>query len=1243
MSLTKEQKDAIWLRGKNILLAAGAGSGKTKVLIDRIISLVLNEEASVDELLIVTFTKAASAEMSSRLRTALTDELNKTEIDDAGRRNAYIRGEIDKLSTMSLSTFHSFEKSIVEENFYLLKGFDPVFRLAEEGQIQLLRDEAMEELIRVSFEKEKDRFSEFLDSYSNGRSMEDFKQLIMDVYKYILNLPDYKQVISGWASRLSMGKVELQESKAMKKLMSTFNLGINGLIKQQKQLIDFLYEKNLAGCAQEFEDKRMNLLLELQRAGTNGWEAVADAYTGKPSLQLKKIAKKKDDELTYARYEDYVKKVKDAIDKKLNALIGEKLLIPVKAARRNDRDKGMSLEQQLEEMSMLKPNMEYLEVLVLRYDEILSDMKKKEGVLEFSDLDHLTLQLLENKDVRAKYRNRYKFIFIDEYQDTNLIQEKVMQLICRENNMFMVGDIKQSIYKFRQAEPEIFKEKYDTFKAMDADDNSQKLDLNKNFRSRSSILNYCNQVFDGLMDGYDEDAKLKPGMSDEAMEEVLPTTYSLVKDDADENIPKEEKIATIDMNVMERSKAYKEGQLVSKIIGDYLGREFFDRKMGCMRSLELGDIAILSRKMSTYGSEVYNGIRDSGIPVVMEERDDFLSTLELRLFTAMLAIINNIHLDHELMTVMRSPSFGFTLEEMTRIRIGSPRGSFARAVLAVHSVGMALADDGIDEEIEHAQNEGKSSGPKISEIPDEWDDTLIKKTTDFINQIHSWKRLSYNMDVSSLAWIVLNESGLYAYAGAMELGAQRQANLMALVEMALSLETSGRLTLFDFVRYLKKLKQNMRVNIEQSRLLASSGNAVRMMTIHKSKGLEFPMVILIGLDNQLDGGGRGNKVSIHKDIGIDLKLVDLRANQQKNTLLSRLVKSCIEFDEWEEALRILYVALTRTTTFLAMTHIQNDRNVDTYRSKIDWPAGFPNIEVYEHELPESSPYITYKKSYDVEKDEILTAPITSDLKLKVEELLNFKYEHIDKGNLQSKYSVTQLNRLKKRAEITGQNDEGDYIVDIIRTDAGETAKVVADDFATAKINSDLKESISKASMGSAYHKIVEKLDFKTLSNTDRKEEILNIVEKTAKELVFKGTLDENQVAAVDFLKIVQLFTSPLGQDMIAAAVRGELWKERPFVLSVEEEDEAILLQGIIDCFYIHRNESGEETFVLVDYKSNSHNRWKSMESFKSYIQDTYKTQMAIYKRAIEEAYDKKVSLSCVYLFSSGEIVEFKDK
>lgn len=1141
MNWTQEQKLAIDERDVNILVAAAAGSGKTAVLVERIKKLIIKDGVPIDRMLIVTFTNAAAAEMKEKIRKSIIAEIESSKGD-----TKLLREQLSLLPRASISTFHAFALDIIRNYFYLT-DVEPGFSICDDAERTIIKEEAMDLLFESNFGENKKEFLDFLDSYSGDRNLNKIRNMVDSLYNSLQSMPEPFKTMEVFIKEIENGD-------------------LNRVLKLMWEItVDRLKE------AVESSSKAIRILddVNLDRLSTMVREELT-AYT-----ELYKASTEKDFEGVLERFENFPKVVLRARKDEKDDYDQNKDLIAALRKRASDIKKDLQeqffaapLEVQRDDIVKTYPVTKELGNLIEQFHALFMDGKKEKNLIDFSDIEHYCYEILKNENVAESCREKYKYIFVDEYQDTNLIQESIIGRIKGEKNLFMVGDIKQSIYKFRLAEPEIFKEKYKAYNDIKNED-SITIDLNKNYRSKSRILEEINKIFEKRMAGYDDKAKLYPGIDYSGEFNLVPEMHLVDLEGKDELSSELGKIKSAELEAL----------LVGNIIESKIGKVFFDSKKGVEREIGFGDIVILMRSMKSYADTFYSVLKKKQIPVFVDDNEGYFDTVEIDVFMNLLSVIDNTYQDIPLLSVLHSEIFGFTADELGEIKICSDKTYFKEII-----------------------NDYGANGLNCS---------LRDKVRAADEKIKNWKMLAQVMPLPDFMWKLMMDTDYYLIMGAMPGGTQRQGNLRSLIDKAEKFSEKGQVSLYSFMRYIDAVKKR-KVTTGQAKLVGESEDIVRMMTIHKSKGLEFPMVIVSGIGRRLNYSKGGSGCCFDKDVGIALSLVDYKEHWSKQTLMQRIINRKIHIDEVSEEERILYVALTRAKDVLYMTGTVKAQEDFENKCHLGLTSDSTYLDMILRttitKCTDCSYLVTYeekpeKKEKNLCSDEIFLQDCDEETNKKVNSILNYKYPFEEKRGIKSKYTVSELNRKLEEA----MND------------------VV---LSKPKFSFD-EESLTPAEKGNVYHGFMERMDFEKAALGG-----IEYISREADVYLKNGIFTEKEINAIDFEKLAAFFDTEIGKRCVESWKTGNLYREMPFNLVQEEEGEKIIVQGIIDCFFVT-----EEGIVLIDYKSNWINPKQSIESEKNRLRKMYEKQIEIYGEALSNFKNKKISEAYLYLFSRSIFVD----
>lgn len=1178
MKWTKEQQEAIDIRDKNILVSAAAGSGKTAVLVERIKQLIIKDQIPLDKMLVVTFSNAAASEMREKIVEAISKEMEGVGILDDEKQNLkayYLRNQLNLVHKANISTFHAFSMEVIRRYFYLI-DLEPNFKICDEAQKIILQAEAMEQLFTNLFESHNQDFLNFLKTYSLTKNENAIREMILETHNFIQSIPDSFQWLREKAEMLSCSKEEFLKGSAFKEIHADISKGLAMSRSYFIKVKDILESNGITSLI-----PKCNIEIQMIEQGIETFQRKdydeAASLIREIKFQTYKASKVENE--SYAEIKEQASALRD----KGKEIV--KKLITLYMVR--------SMDDLMVELNHTYVEARYLCFLVEGFDQIYKEKKLKKGLIDFNDIEHYALAVLSHEEAAIEYRNKFEAIFVDEYQDSNIVQETLINRIKRDNNLFMVGDVKQSIYKFRLAEPEIFIHKYEAFRTKE-NENDAKIDLNRNFRSKGNVIRAVNDIFSQIMRKdisgleYDEAAALFQGVAYEG-DLDYPVELHLVDDMQIEN-------TEIDDEIKEMKKAEVEAFAAAQIIREAKGNLIYDIKNDSTRNLTNRDIVILLRGAKGTAEIYYEALMREGIPAFIDTSDGYFDTIEIEIFLNLLRIIDNKKQDIPLLSVLRSSIFGFSIDELIEIRLEDKKSAYHKA-------------------LETYSNKGQ-------------DDQLRGKCNRTLWQISTWKSESIFMPLEDFLWKLISETGYYEYIGAIPAGVQRQANLRALIDKAVQFQSSQMKGLFSFINYIDAIKKR-KVSMGQVKLLGENDDVVRIMTIHKSKGLEFPMVLVGGLGKRFNKDSATYRVSMHKDIGLGMRYVDKENSSYKKTILQTAVEQRKSKESMAEEIRILYVAFTRAMDKLVLlgtlTNIENSMNTYSLKSNEDFTSAKSYLDFLIPALEQSD--ITYKlhkrgdisltkeitnKHKDVMKALIsgkdskpATDPEDVNLNEEIEKRLGYQYGHKDALTLKSKYTVSELNKLAK--------DDMYYKKSIVSLD-------------TPKFSQGKKE-YTGAEKGTILHTVMECLDFKQMEKICNhyleKDYAIEYIDNFINELVKKEILTEEEAAIVDPEKILRFFDTNIGR---RACKSNKVFKEVSFNIIKEMSGEKVIIQGIIDCYFEH-----EGKHYLLDYKSNYFYDTGEETELERLV-ESYRPQLSLYKEALESIKGIKIEEAYLYLF-----------
>lgn len=1184
---TSEQKKVIDLRDRDILVSAAAGSGKTAVLVERIVNRICvdNPPVDIDRMLVVTFTKAAAAEMRERVSRAI-DSLKELKPDDENlqRQSTLVHNAL-------ITTIDSFCLFVVQNNFAQL-NLDPDFRIGDQAELKLMLKDALTQVFEDNYAREdNEAFINLIDTYSKGRNDSAVRQMVEDIY--------YKAGSSSWPRKWMNSLLRLYDIKSAKQLEDSEI--IKEIVDYSRVLLEEAVQeltmaKDLASATPGLEKYALTLSEDIAlfdgmadgMADVTGYVGMQE-FLNKISFGRIAVIRKFDGD---EKKKERVKSMRDATKKKVDGI--------------KQKYFGMSIELMYEQLERQRPFVKELIRLSLEFYDAMEAVKTRKRVFDFSDIEHFALrilvdeQTLEPTETAREFSKHFEEIMIDEYQDSNQVQEDILTAISREHqgvgNMFMVGDVKQSIYRFRMARPELFMEKYNTYTSDDSA--HQRIDLHKNFRSRNEVLDFTNDIFYKIMAAdlgnvqYDDDAALYPGAS--YPEETMRTELLLVDykdEDLSEIIEDEDgdKVQIEALLIANRIRSLMENGMVT------------DKKTGQLRAVQYRDIVILSRSVATWGNTVAAVLKDCDIPAHVESNTGYFSSYEIQVILSMLRILDNPLQDIPMAAVLASPIVGMDDEELAQIRSAFKGVSFAQAALSAMA-----GEDGYEDE----------------------------KLKAFALVFERLRGAVADTPIHELLYMMLDETGFYRYASAMPAGKRRRQNIDMLIEMAAAYEKTSYKGLFHFVRYID-IQQKYEIDYGEADTAGENDDVVRIMTIHKSKGLEFPVVFVSGLGKGFNTQDTKSDLVIHEKLGLGLVEKTKSPRTKRPSLIRNEIESRIKRENLGEELRVLYVALTRAKEKIILTGgLSNaQKSFEKYRGNVnanqpisfgqregagcylDWiiPAMLSYPDKYTVSTVDATEFAA-RTAMDMAANDISKAQLIGHIsaadETKAKELaeeFDFEYAYASDITKKSKYSVSELKhdsmvekydsteREAERPKFLLEEKET-YVPDFARDDeAGGASNESKEPKNAAGVN-------QGALRGTAVHRVMECLDFKSLCDIDTKDHVAvsAFVKKSMDEMLKKGLITDDMYRLTRPKLIEQFISSDVAARMAQADKRGDLYKEKPFVMDYE----GVLVQGIIDVFWLENDK-----IVLLDYKTDRVNAAKELI-------DRYSTQLKLYADAL---------------------------
>lgn len=1169
---TEAQLKAIETLDKSVLVSAAAGAGKTTVLIDRIIGIILGGHANVDEMLVVTFTNAAASEMRLRLGAAIRKRMREHP-EDAQK----MKEQLSRMHRSYISTIDSFAQRVVREFFYEI-DMEPEFSICDEVQGELMKREAASEMLEEGFENdgliEGGSFREFMRLYSDERSDEIFTANLIKSYESLRTMPDYFEWAYEKAEELKTGKdtiggsgiydAVLEDAREVFENACAGCRRIRGLMEDAG--LSDLFERKIAGESDALND--IQRMITENGIGNELFDAIE-------RINFVSLNTKKDEKEAYDHIRDEVKVIRDAYKKDI--------------ANFASRYASPDFDTRISEMNATYEYTVYYLRMLEEFEKRYSEKKREKRLLDFSDVVHAAARILKKEEAAETMRKRFKYVFVDEYQDTNNLQEYLIEKVSRPRNVFKVGDVKQSIYKFRHAEPEIFERLQSMYSDPECTD-GELINLNTNFRTNDRTIRYINHVFENVMDGYNDDTKLYTGIVCPEEYDFMPEVHVLLKESGEES-------ADDDDDIEELSSDEAECTYIAELAAGIVGTEFYDAKQKKVRRAEARDIAILMRSVKYSGELIAKALAEKSVESHIEETDDFFDTMEINVALSLFMIIDNLKRDVPLIAALHSEVFSFTPEELASVRI-EYRSQTDRRRDPYHAAFTWCAENGPEGE-------------------------LKDKCRGAYEKIIEWRSLSRIMPLSDFIWKVLTDSGYYRAAAAMNAGARRQANLRALADRASGFSRDNIASLSSFINFIEVMKSR-KVNNGQPPMAGKDDDLVRISTMHKSKGLEFPFVIVGGLGRRFVRDNREKKFTFDSSIGVGMPYIDPDRMYWRSSILQNAIKQKSDRDSYKEELRLLYVDMTRARSKLYLVGSVKDETALTKHVRpgcyMDVIKDFIKTPYNEYHIKALSRTAAAEEGSRKEAPPEDKSPLGAQAQSFYDEIdrrLGFEYPQKDRLHEKTKYSVSAIRMEELKSE-------------------AETEDASADTTDTELVNlhtgNERKKKASAADIGIAYHRIMEFIDFSRVASDGNVD--FDYIRESAMKLRESNAIDEEVFKEIDFDKVADFFKSDVGRRALEAASLGKLYKEKAFTLKTERRGREVLVQGVIDCCF---EENGKMT--LVDYKSSYIRKGRKHDEELERIRKEYRTQLELYSEAVTKGTGLDVNAAFLYLFATGESVE----
>ena len=1254
---TKEQRQVIESRNTNLLVSAAAGSGKTAVLIERIIELVLDEKNPIDinKLLVVTFTKLAASEMRERVSKAIEKKLEENP------ENEHLQKQLLLLSGADITTIDSFCKDVLISYAHLV-NLDSNIKVIDPSENEVLAKEVMEELFEELYENNDESFLRLVDWYAKKNTDEGLLQLLLNVNNFVNSHPFPKIWLNEKAEFFNTS------TKDDDFYLENYILYIAKDVDMDLEFFELSIKNNL---------KKIENYPELEKY-IDIYNILLDAlFVVKESLKNFLKDNTKFDELKKSSYEflnsnfgsfriskcdEEVKEIYNKVKKELDSIKSE--------ISESLKTLNLDIENIKRESDLIYPYVRSISDVVIKFKEKFWEKKQKFNYVDFADIEHLALEILVDIDedgnikpskTALEYQEKYSEVFIDEYQDSNLVQEILLSAVAKENNRFMVGDVKQSIYRFRQADPSIFMEKYENYNRIedDIDSFNKKIMLYANFRSRKEILEGTNLVFSKIMKketgelDYTVDERLNPMASfKESDENVGGAVEILLVDEKSDEEYEDEIILTDEYSEdFEEMKSFKlECIKIANTIYNMMNNKenpfkVYDKNLDDYRKVDYKDIVILMRSPSSNTKILEEVFLEYNIPIYAESTGGYFDTFEVDTIINLLKIIDNPMQDIPLISVMYSPIYNFTSTELSQIRLVDRELKFYELLMKI------LEDEDIEIRV-----------------------SLKEKIAKFISNLKLFIQKKSLVSADELIWFLYKYTGYYNYVGLLDMGEQRKTNLMLLFEKAKNYEKNSYKGLFNFVNYIQKI--SLKSDISEAKLISEDANVVRIMSIHKSKGLEFPIVFLANTNKKFNFRADDSNLVLHQKLGFGAVVYDMDKKTSFNSIMKKKIEKFKKNEQIAEEMRLLYVAMTRAKEKLIITGrvkdyenlkeeissgIDERGNISNYKilkinNYLDWIlSSIDNLTVYGKSLnclgreenflgnedlkfqlnvnTKKEEFIEYQRI----KEEVKTNKIISDnnsLEIKnemrtVKQFLEdrFNKEYIYKNILNKPSSIT-VSEIKKMIQ---EEDEEKH------------QKYYKENF-TLKTPSFIhqgeeKVGFNSAEKGTIFHLAMQLLDFSKF-DTEDVSKIREEVKLQINSLVEKNIMSLDEAETIKINWIVKFIQSDIFKEIYIANKSEKLFKEKAIDYNIKlknlfkdeniSEDEKIMVVGIIDLFF--ENENGE--IILLDYKTDYVTK-ENLEEIKA----RYKVQLDLYKSAIEDISGKKVAKKGLYLFGINEFVE----
>lgn len=1190
MSWTKEQQKVIDLRDSDILVSAAAGSGKTAVLVERIIQKITDEQhpVDVDRLLVVTFTKAAAGEMKERISGALEKKVQEYP------QNQHLIRQLSLIHKAQITTIHSFCMNLIRDYFYVL-GIDPNTVAGDEGQLTLIKEEVMDEVLEEAYGSREEGFFELIEAYSPGKNDNVIAQYILKMYQNARSHVRPEKWLFDARENISVHTLEeLQEAPFVKVIKEDVYSVVQSACRLIEKSMDLAKEQGGPYFYEKTLQQDMKFMMKLSTAKTLEEFCKEFQALKKPRL----TGRKKKEDVIDDRKKEACKNLRERAYKLVEEMQSSYFY----------KDEG----ELLRELKIVRKPLEALIALTESFMEKYERRKNAENLMDFDDMEHFALRLLIDhfdeeghplpSAIAQEKAESYDEIYIDEYQDSNFIQDAILTSVSKHaaggHNMFMVGDVKQSIYSFRLARPDLFIEKYHRYQS--EDQQQQLVELRNNFRSRASVLNFVNDIFYQIMKEslgnieYTKDVALVPTLPFPEQEGIDTVSELLLLEPEPVKESGEDAAVLEARMIARRIKEMVDGPKPMMLTGeDEDGNKI-------LRKAQYGDIVILLRSMKGTAEIIQKELMDAGIPAFCNSQKGYFDVVELRVLLSLLSVVDNIYLDIDLAAVLRSPMIGMSAQELGTLK---------------------------------AEGKEESLYECLKQMADQME--KAKRALDLLEKLRNAK--SY-LSLNELIWMALEETGYYHFAGAMPQGEKRQRNILMLVEQAKSFESHQMKGLFHFIRFMEQCKE-YDIDFGEANTLGEGEDIVHISSIHKSKGLEYPIVFVSRIHKRFNLRDSAGSIIFHPDYFIGADMINPVKRIKGTTILKSMIRRQIMKDSLSEELRVLYVAMTRAKEKLILTGVKkqeitwNNQREMSYMdvlsstSYLDWilkalPLIHPKNFQLQIETLEDLAWLQEKESIDLqmEKEEFLQKihrNVAEEQVRVLQDEFSYVYRNQAETAGQLKYSVSEIKRMSQKYE--GE----ETIYPQISREEEKIPRFMGKE-----------KTIAPTTRGTVVHKIFELLDYTT-------EYTANILDEKIQEWIKQGMIEAELDPLIPRGEILAFLESPMGQRVHNAALEKKVYKEKQFVIGVpfqemdaeSKGDAYVVVQGIIDLYF-----EEEDGLILVDYKTD-----RIGSGQEEALVQRYGAQLAYYKKALEQITGKKVKECCIYSVTLQKVITVMTK